>query len=58
MPNKMKPMDAWRIISANLCDLYKMRKTKCFKGYTDADIQAEVICFQALKEKEERDNAE
>jgi hypothetical protein len=47
-------MDAWRIISANLCELYEKRKTECFKGYADADIEAEVICFKALKEMEER----
>lgn len=50
----MTPMEAWHIISADLADLYKMRKSKCFKGYTDAEIKAEVICFEALKEMEER----
>ena len=54
MPNKMSPMDAWHIISANLCDLYKKRKTNCFKGYVDAEIEAEVICFKALKEMEKK----
>ena len=56
--NEMKPMDAWRIISANLFDLYKKRKTKRFRGYTDADVEAEIICFRALKEKEEREKAD
>lgn len=58
MPNEMTPMQAWHIISANLAELYKRKRTKNFKGYTDDDVQAEVICFKALKEMEERNNAE
>lgn len=54
----MTPMQAWHIISANLAELAKRKKTKNFKGYTDNDVQAEVICFKALKEMEERNNAE
>ena len=54
MPNNMTPMDAWHIISANLADLYKKRRTESFKGYVDAEVEAEVICFKALKEMEER----
>ena len=54
MPNNMTPMQAWHIISANLMELYKLKRTENFKGFTDADIQAEVICFRALKEMEER----
>ena len=45
----MTPMDAWQIISANLMELYKRRRTDKFKGYTDAEIEAEVITFTALK---------
>jgi hypothetical protein len=52
MPNKMKPMQAWKIISANLSKLYKLRRTKNYKGYNDDDIQAEIACFIALKELE------
>ena len=50
----MTPMEAWRIISANLENLYKRRRDDKFKGYTDAEVEAEVICFQALKLMEER----
>lgn len=56
MTSEMTPMDAWHVISAILADLYKKRKTNCFKGYVDADVQAEVICFQALKEMEEKND--
>ena len=53
----MTPMEAWHIISANLCELYKMRRGKNFeKGYTDAEVKAEVICFQALREMDKRSN--
>lgn len=51
----MTPMEAWHVISANLCELYKIRRGRNFeKGYTDAEVKAEVICFQALKKMEER----
>lgn len=58
MPNEMTPMKAWSIIYANLMDLYKRRRDEHFKGYLDADIEAEVICFMALKEMEERIKSE
>lgn len=50
----MTPMEAWGIISANLMELYKCKRTDTFKGYTDADIEAEAICFKALREMYER----
>ena len=51
----MTPMEAWHIISANLMDLYKMRRaTYGGKGYTEAETKAEVICFKALQEMEKR----
>lgn len=49
----MTPMEAWRIISANLLELYKRRRTDKFKGYTDSETEAEVIVFMALKKMEE-----
>ena len=54
----MKPLEAWRIVSANLSNFYKMRKTPGFKGWTDADTEAEVICFKALQEMEARERME
>lgn len=45
----MTPMDAWHIVSANLSQLYKMLRTPTYKGYVDADTEAEVICFEALR---------
>lgn len=50
----MTPMEAWGIISANLMELYKCKRTETFKGYTDADLEAEVLCFKALREMYER----
>jgi hypothetical protein len=52
MDDKMTPMEAWHIISANLMELYKLKRTDTYKGYTDADVTAEVICFGALKNLE------
>lgn len=45
----MTPIEAWHIISANLAEFYKMRRTNTFKGWTEADTEAEVIAFQALQ---------
>lgn len=50
----MTPMQAWRVISANLAELYTRRKGNAYKGYTDGDIEAEVIAFKALQEMETR----
>ncbi|MBQ3543443.1 MAG: hypothetical protein IJA34_00400 [Lachnospiraceae bacterium] len=60
MPNDMTPMEAWKIVSTNLLELYRRRNTMECKPYVDADIQAQVICFMALKQMEERNknNAE
>lgn len=52
----MTPLEAWHIISANLATLYKMRKDGKFKGYTDAEVEAEVICFHALQEMNQRND--
>ena len=54
MSEKMMPLEAWRVISANLMELYKRRKALNFPPYVDREIQAEVICYEALKEMEER----
>ncbi len=50
----MTPLEAWRIISADLAQLYKMRKaiSDTEKGYTSAEVEAEVICFEALRRME------
>ena len=53
----MTPLQAWSIISGNLSHLYKMPKANSsgsFKGYTDEDLEAEVMCYKALKEMQER----
>lgn len=46
----MEPQEAWRVISANLSHYYRMTRNNTFKGYTQTDIEAEVVTFQALKE--------
>lgn len=50
----MTSMEAWWIISSNLMELYKCKRTETFKGYTAADLEAEVLCFKALREMYER----
>lgn len=53
----MTPMEAWGIVSANLATLYRIRRAQNpdYKGFDDADSEAEVIAFRALKEMEERE---
>ena len=36
----MRPMDAWRIISKNMVELYHTRCTSTYKGYTEDEIEA------------------
>lgn len=51
----MTPMEAWSIISANLMHLVRIRRCEGDpKGYVDAEAEAEVICFQALKQMQNR----
>lgn len=45
----MTPSEAWSIISSNLAHLYKLRRDDNYKGYVDADTEAEVIAFKALQ---------
>ena len=56
----MTPLEAWGIISANLKNHYAFRRAMYpnDKGYTEAEIEAEVICFRALQEMEKREKAE
>ena len=58
MPNEMTPMEAWKIISKCLGEYYHMRFQKTGFSHDNNNIRAEVICYQALKEMEERNNAE
>lgn len=51
----MKPMEAWSIISANLAHLVRIRRSQGDpKGFVDAETEAEVIAFRAMKEMQER----
>lgn len=59
----MSPIEAWNIVSSNLAQLYKIRRSEAYgllrdgfdvseqqlKGYDDSDIEAETIIFMALK---------
>lgn len=46
------------MISANMTNYYRMRRTETFKGYVDADTKAEVIAFKALQEMREREDSQ
>ena len=51
----MKPLEAWRIISSNMNELERYRQilTNGGKGYSQEEVQAEVMCFEALRRMEE-----
>lgn len=50
----MTPTEAYKIISLALVELYDRRFAEGLEPYKDEEIQAEVVCFQALKIMEER----
>lgn len=51
----MTPMEAWHIISGNLAELARIRNTLLpkSKGYSEEEITAQVIAFEALRRMEE-----
>lgn len=52
----MTPMDAWKIISKNLKQLYATRASLGITPYTDEEIEAEVMCFKTLNEAQRRED--
>ncbi len=48
----LTPMQAWKVISAALKELYHRRAESGQEPYDQSEIKAEVICYQALKEME------
>ena len=53
----MTPMEAWNIVSANLAHLYRQRKKDFGKGWDNADLEAEVMCYKALKELQKQQDS-
>ena len=51
----MKPMEAWKIVSGCLSELANIRHSLYPKGqgYSQEEITAQVICFEALRRMEE-----
>ena len=51
----MKPLEAWRIISGCMNELANIRQSVYpqGKGYSQEEIKAQVICFEALRKEEE-----
>lgn len=52
----MTPIEAWKIISRNIEQLYATRYSLGITPYTDEEIEAEVMCFTALKEAQRRED--
>ena len=51
----MKPLEAWRIISGCMNELANIRQSVYpqGKGYSQEEIEAQVMCFEALRKEEE-----
>lgn len=49
----MKPLEAWHIIRGCMSELANIRSTICGKGYSQEEVTAQVICFEALRRMEE-----
>lgn len=55
----MKPLEAYAVISQCIDELHNMRKTlyPTGKAYSDMELKAQVIAFEALRRmEEEHDN--
>ena len=52
---RMKALEAWRIISGCMNELVNIRQSLYpqGKGYSKEEIEAQVICFEALRKLEE-----
>lgn len=51
--SKLTPLEAWHIISSCMNELASIRATICGKGFSQEEVKAEVICFEALRRMEE-----
>ena len=51
----MKPLEAWRIISGCMVELVNIRQSLYTKGkgYSQEEVEAQVMCFDALRKLEE-----
>lgn len=45
----MTGLEAWAIISSNMSELYRYRNAASKKPYSQKEVEAEVVCFEALK---------
>lgn len=51
----MKPLEAWSLISQQIEELNRLRKAyyPYSRGYSDREITAQVMAFEALRRMEE-----
>ena len=49
----MKPLEAWRIISGCMNELANIRASIFGKGYSDEEVTAQVMAFEALRRMQE-----
>lgn len=51
----MKPLEAWRIISGCMNELANIRQSLYpqGKGYSQEEVEAQVMCFEALRKMQE-----
>lgn len=49
----MKPLEAWHIISGCMNELANIRASICGKGYSDDEVTAQIMTFEALRRMQE-----
>lgn len=52
----MTSMEAWKIIAANMKKLYCTRDALGITPYSNDEIEAEIVCYNALKTARLEDN--
>ena len=50
---RMKPLEAYHVISDCMNELASIRSSICGKGYSQEEVTAQVVCFEALRRMEE-----
>lgn len=55
--DKMSPLEAWKIICGCMNELAGIRAAICGKGFSQEEVTAEVMAFEALRRMEEENDS-
>lgn len=54
--SELTPLEAWHVISSCMNELVNVRSAIFGKGFSQEEVKAEVICFEALRRMDEEMN--